>query len=79
MAGKFCRTAMCVADAFCCGKKILHLGRAQLIALKGPCCAQHVLFYDSCQSALGADTAALVLPELPGALEQLHKLILSFC
>lgn len=28
MAGKFCSTAMCVADAFCCGKKTLWLGRA---------------------------------------------------
>lgn len=28
IAGKFCSTAMCVADAFCCGKKILRLGKA---------------------------------------------------
>lgn len=38
-AGKFCSTAMWVADAFCCGKKTLCLGRAHLMASKRLCCA----------------------------------------
>lgn len=39
MAGKFCRTAMCVADAFCCRKKTLHLAHSTERTMLCPACA----------------------------------------